>query len=352
MAAKYREIAYKLELELRQMRSDGRTRLPAEAELCSMFSCSRQTVRAALDDLAQRGLIVKRKGSGSYLAGSITDRSSTVVLIIEDEDEYTNPSFISRLRQMLKDRKYELICRSTGGLISGEAEILSELQQEPPAAVIIEPVNNVIPNPNISLICGLHSKGIPVIYLRTSYPEPREAPMIGEDNKEGPAILVRHLKERGHTNIAGIFRCDDSRGLMRYQGFYEALGDANLPFDEQGVLMISSSDRKRIMRGDNSLLTRFINDNLRGKTAVICQNDEIAFRLIQVLNNNGKRVPGDVAVVSFDDSYYASSAGITSLGHSSRNMSSIVSDQVTAAIEHKRIPAVCIEWRLNVRNSG
>ena len=352
MTAKYREIAYKLEVELRRMRSEGRTKLPTETELCSMFTCSRQTVRAALDDLAQRGLIVKRKGSGSYLAGSIADRSSKVFLIIEDEDEYTNPSFISRLRQMLKDRKYELICRSTGGLISGEAEILSELQQEQPAAVIIEPLNNVIPNPNISMICRLHEEGIPVIYFRTSYPGPSEAPLIGEDNKEGPAILVRHLKEHGHINIAGIFRCDDSRGLMRYQGFYEALGDANLPFDEEGVLMITSSDRRRIMQGDEGLLTRFVNDNLRGRSAVICQNDEIAFRLMRVLNNRGIHVPEDVAVVSFDDSYYASSAGITSLGHSNRNMSSIVSDQVTAAIEHKRIPEVRISWRLSVRNSG
>ena len=283
VTAKYLEIVYKLELELRQMSIDGRSRLPTEAELCSRYSCSRQTIRMALNTLSDKGLIVKKRGSGSYLSGSISARRSDIIFITEDEDEYINPSFISNLKQLLKNRKYELVCKSTGGSVRTESDILSELLNDPPAAVIIEPVNNVIPNPNISIIEELHSINVPVIYLRCAYPSPAGAPLISEDNKRGAAVLAKHLKENGHKNIAGIFRCDDSRGLERFQGFYEALQDLDLAFDEESVYLFTASERRRIMRGDDDILQRFITNCLKGRSAVICQNDEIAFRLIRTL---------------------------------------------------------------------
>lgn len=42
--------------------------LPTERELAAQLSVSRLTIRAAMDRLAQRGLIVRRQGSGTYAA--------------------------------------------------------------------------------------------------------------------------------------------------------------------------------------------------------------------------------------------------------------------------------------------
>lgn len=51
---------------------DGRlpagTRLPAERELASMLSLSRTTVGAALDDLRTSGLVISRRGAGTWIA--------------------------------------------------------------------------------------------------------------------------------------------------------------------------------------------------------------------------------------------------------------------------------------------
>lgn len=49
-----------------EMRSGDR--LPAEAELCRLFAVSRPVVRKALTRLRDEGLIVSRKGSGSFVA--------------------------------------------------------------------------------------------------------------------------------------------------------------------------------------------------------------------------------------------------------------------------------------------
>ena len=44
--------------------------LPSESQLANEYHCSRVTVRQALSDLAYRGHIYKRKGSGSFVKGA------------------------------------------------------------------------------------------------------------------------------------------------------------------------------------------------------------------------------------------------------------------------------------------
>ena len=46
---------------------------------------------------------------------------------------------------------------------------------------------------------------------------------------------------------------------------------------------------------------------LADSTAVVCYNDEIAAKLIDVLRRAGKRVPDDLSVVGFDNSPFAGS---------------------------------------------
>ena len=42
--------------------------LPAEQALCEMFGVSRTVIRQALDSLRQEGLVVRRKGRGTFVA--------------------------------------------------------------------------------------------------------------------------------------------------------------------------------------------------------------------------------------------------------------------------------------------
>ena len=52
---------------------EGSDRLPSENELASQFGVNRHTVRQAIAGLVQRGVVFKRKGSGSYLVPDMVD---------------------------------------------------------------------------------------------------------------------------------------------------------------------------------------------------------------------------------------------------------------------------------------
>ncbi|SCW52704.1 GntR family transcriptional regulator, arabinose operon transcriptional repressor [Ruminococcaceae bacterium YRB3002] len=356
MSFKYTDIVDKLEVELMKMRQDGSVRLPSEKELCARFDCSRQTVRSALTVLESRGLIVRRKGSGSYLADTGFLRNSTVVFITEDEDRYIYPVLISQLRYLLQKNKYSLKCLGTSGTIRGEREQLVRALEEKPAAVIIDPLRNVIPNPNLGLIEEIAASGVPVVYLFTSYPVPvpEDAVIVSEDNEEGAQVLVRYLAEKGHRKIAGVWRGDDSRGLQRLSGFMKACTDLDLPCDESDYFLFSDREQHELTWEGRSFIPRFIDECLGDHDAVICQNDIIAHRLIVELGNRGISVPGDVAVVSFDDSYYATLGNdrITSLGHGEHAVSSALAETVVAVAERRLVKTEPLKWVLHIRNSG
>lgn len=346
MSGIYRTIAYELESELGQMRLEGKLRLPSEDELCRKYSCSRQTVRSALDLMVDKGLIVKKKGSGSYISDNAQKKSDKIFLLVEDEYEYTNPGLISSLKPALKKSGYDLICISTDGSYDKERDALSKVISESPAAVLIEPIADMIPNHNKALIEAVANKDIPVIYLFSSYPFPEGAVCIREDDTNGVKMLVSYLKEKGHTDIACAFRIDDSRGLTRYKSFVDALHENGLHFEQERAFFFTSKERREMLGGSEGSLLKIAHELERNASAVVCQNDEIAYRLMQILK---KEKRSDIAVVSFDNSYYANaSSGITSLGHKSRDLIAAI----TNAVSRKGYAPAPIAWHIHVRNNA
>jgi DNA-binding GntR family transcriptional regulator len=69
-SSRYRDIAAKLQRDIRLGRYDIGKLLPTETELMAQHSASRQTVREALRILNDQGLIVRRAGLGSVVIAS------------------------------------------------------------------------------------------------------------------------------------------------------------------------------------------------------------------------------------------------------------------------------------------
>jgi len=64
---KHQQVAEALEREIRRGRLGYGERLPGESALAQRFSVSRNTVRAALSELGDAGLITTRSGKGSFV---------------------------------------------------------------------------------------------------------------------------------------------------------------------------------------------------------------------------------------------------------------------------------------------
>ena len=76
----FQQLAEELRKALRAGEYPPGSQLPTEHQLCGRYGVSRVTVRKALEELSQRGEVVRRPGKGTFVADKKFQRDLTSVL--------------------------------------------------------------------------------------------------------------------------------------------------------------------------------------------------------------------------------------------------------------------------------
>lgn len=355
MAAKYKELAARLTDMIAANLHNGIYRLPTEAELGRQYQVSRQTVRQALSLLSAQGLITTRQGSGSYATGLSTDGSrNTIALFVRSEQEYIYPELIGDIRSVLTEKGCTLSVCPTDDQVIKEREFLEALSRHPPRGMIVEPCKSALPNPNLDLYEQLHRREVPLVFLHGAYAALPWAICIKDDNDYGGRQLGQHLLDQGHTRIACLFKIDDIRGIERYHGFQSHMRDAGYMVPDDKIGWYTSAELDLLeKKQDTRFLSEFLQKQLAGCSALVCQNDEIAYWMIKELAYAGLEVPRDITVVCFSDSYLSelSHVRITTLAHGPHEMARCAVDCMLRSLQ--RVPAASqeIPWELVIRES-
>jgi len=139
--------------------------------------------------------------------------------------------------------------------------------------------------------------GFPVVLIHRSTPEGLDIPCVTVENKEGARILVDHLIEaHGYRRIAfltGEEGHEDSH--WREEGYRESLASHGVPFRPE-LVSAGNFDRERARLSTEKWLREGL-----AFDAVFAADDDSAIGVMTALNQAGKRIPQDVAVVGFDD---------------------------------------------------
>lgn len=126
-------------------------------------------------------------------------------------------------------------------------------------------------------------------------------PSVHLDNVTASYEAVTYLIQKGHRRIAMIRASGDtSVGGDRYRGYQQALLDAGITLREEWVV------ESGLAVEDGMSAMRRIMDSGELPTAVFCSTDWMAVGAINFLTDKGLRVPNDVAVFGFDNSFIAS----------------------------------------------
>jgi DNA-binding LacI/PurR family transcriptional regulator len=143
-------------------------------------------------------------------------------------------------------------------------------------------------------------RGVPIVLVQLEIGH--NIPTFLADNYGGARALVEHLMQHGYRRVAYITGTNftpDNRERLR--ALRDVLAEHNLTLPEeyvvQGDYLVGSGSRA--MRQLLSLPER--------PQAVFAANDQMAIEAIMVAQEQGLRVPEDIAVVGFDDIPMASS---------------------------------------------
>jgi GntR family transcriptional regulator of arabinose operon len=291
-------------------------KIPSENELASRFGISRHTVRQALGEMVNEGWLSRIQGSGTFVSRSLgqqKDRSRIIGVITTYLDDYIFPGIIRGMDNVLSRQGYSMILSHTDNKIEREAACLSGMMRKNVDGFIIEPTKSALPNPNTDLYEELERKGIPYIFINGFYPGHKGSYVV-EDDEAGGRMAAKHLFDLGHERVGGIFKADDIQGHRRYSGVVRAHREYGRTVAEDAIAWYTTEDVDLVFNenGGGVLKKRF-----EGCTGIICYNDQVALRVIEILKPEGIRVPGDMSVVSFDDSELAAAGEVklTTVAH-------------------------------------
>jgi len=355
MAIKYKSLAGQLESLGEAYIQKGISKLPTEHELCSRYHVSRQTVRAALQLLEQKGLIERRQGSGAYLTGRLAKPlGNTIAVLISSDQDYIYPDVLNDIRTTLSGEGFQGMVFPTNNSVARERELLMQLLKKTPRGIIAEGCKSALPNPNLDLYYQLRKKKCSIVFLYSYYPAFFDCTWVKDDNFYGSALLVRHLTEQGHVSIGGIFKSDDIQGPERYQGFVETMRDLGLPVLDRRICWYGETELNRLRQEKDTLFLRnMLLGSLSDCTAVICYNDIIAYYLIDELQLAGYQLPEDMAVAAFDNTYLSNAniLTVTTLSHKPHEMGTRAAQAMLCKLKGLPAPPQEIPWKLNLKQS-
>ena len=225
----------------------------------------------------------------------VTRRSDSVGLIITEPASrlFDDPFFPRLLRGIsaeLSTRSLQLV------LLMPEDSAAEQRLQRYLAAGHVDGVILVSLHGDDPLPAHLQAHRVPMV-IGGRPPAGVEASYVDVDNREAARAAVRHLAGIGRRRIATITGPQDmGAGIDRFEGFVEGLAEVGLPRDER---LVANADftyeggataMRRLLRGASDM------------DAVFAASDLIAAGALSVLRESGRDVPGDVAIVGFDDS--------------------------------------------------
>jgi len=305
-AAKYERVLNWIRTKIANGEWKAGDKIGSEYQLCKKFEVSRQTVRHAISILVEEGLLESRQGSGTYVKASVDvskkeKPTMTVAVMTSYLQEYIFSAIIQQIEDVLSSSGYETQVSITNNALEKERLVLKNiLKKNAVDGLIAEPTKSGLPNPNLDLYREIMKRGIPVLFLNSYYRE-LDVPHVSLNDRLAGKMATNHLIKCGHRDIAAILKADDGQGHARYQGYLEALMEADIRIRSSRVVWIDTDELKNLHEEAGWILKR-----ISECSACMCYNDELASALVEICQEEGIRIPDDLSIIGIDDSNLAS----------------------------------------------
>lgn len=170
---------------------------------------------------------------------------------------------------------------------------------------------------------------------------------VGSDNVLGGLIAGRHLIERGKRNLLFLGNPSPPEFGQRQQGFLQACAEAGLA-DRVHMLPIHLTSQAAYIAASAFL------DSHPGIDGIFAASDVVAMSVLRALAERGLAVPGDVAVVGYDDIMLAAhtSPPLTTIRQDLEQGARLLVEMLFRQIDGETCQSVQLEPQLIVRASS
>lgn len=289
---------------------------------------------------------VKMGYSPNAIARGLVNKSTqSIGLVIPDILNPFYPGVAVGIEDKALQSGYSVFFCNTNHDKKREIQSLKLLAEKRVDGIILAPG---LEDPNIpdSLVNG----DIPIVHICRRYVEPSKSFVVIDDERGG-FLATKHLIEQGYKKIGFIGAKDQALNLdERFEGYKQAFQKFGLQIDKR---YIYASDFQR--QTGYRIVRKMLADGDYPR-AIFAENDILALGVIQAIREAALSIPGDIAVVGFDDIPFASfpEVQLTTIGQPKYEMGeiavSILLDQMSGRNTEPR--KVILEPQLIVRKSS
>jgi len=199
------------------------------------------------------------------------------------------PALCKGIEDAARKNGYNVILCNTNESLENELEIVSKLKERWIDGFIFATVSK-----NYEHILKLKEEKFPVMLVIRDHE--RAIDSVITNNYEASYNAVKYLIERGHKKIA-IINGDINISLyrQRYEGYKQALIDANLPVIGEFAFSCSFENKECYIKTNKLLKEQNLPD------AIFATTDLRAIEAIKCIQDFGLEVPKDISVIGFDD---------------------------------------------------
>lgn len=296
---KFEELASQLRSQILSGTWTPGSKLPTESELIQETGLSLTTVRRAYEALVDEGLVTRRRGAGSFVAERRPVRDSRQgqvgILIPETALYYAN--VLQGLESTLASRRVSITLATSNYEEEREREALKSMLADGVRGIIVAPTFQAgRERENQRKVEALQSLKVPVVLLERSLPEAGAADPsehVVSDHAGGAFDAMQHLLGLGHERVGLVLR----RAPHTAPGIRAGYRTACVADGLAQVVIVDEMEAWNAERADQALI------ELRehGCTAALVFGDREAALIEAAASRRGLTVPGQLAVVSYDD---------------------------------------------------
>lgn len=268
-------------------------RLPSNPELARQFQVAPGTAHAAVEALTREGLVVRRKGSGSFVAARCSGRvAGRAVAVLASGANPFYQNCVTHLVDAAAAVGLAVECRYAAGALGLEDALRFEAL-DPAGFVVVgmwlEP-----------LAADLRARGHAVALIGD--PEVGvvpSVPTVYADAEHAGYLATQRLLDLGHRRIVYAHHMNVDEKLhrkRRWHGHERAMDEAGIPPPHAAV----GNDVVRAWLDDAKATRRYFGAE-NAPTAVVAWYDAHAVVIIDALRRAGIGVPGDVSVIGYDN---------------------------------------------------
>ncbi|WP_371670104.1 LacI family transcriptional regulator [Streptomyces sp. NBC_00289] len=300
-----------------------------------------ETRQRVLDAVAELGFRPNQHAQSLH-----TGRSWTVGLMTTDGiGRFSTPVLLGAEDALGAGKISVLLCDTRGDAIREQHHLRNLIDRRVDGIIVTG--RRTDPRPPLTGISGLES--IPVVYALSPSTDPADTSVVSDD-RGGARLAVEHLLSAGRTRIAHVTGPEHHAAARdRARHGLEHLSDAGLDLSTGRVHFGEWSEAWGRRAADAVLRTAPDTD------AFFCGNDQIARGIADALRERGVNVPGDIAVVGYDNwdtMAVASRPPLTTIDMNLAEIGRIAALRLLEAIDEGLAPGVhTVPCRLVVRES-